>query len=153
MVDQELVREVEKAYFTYFRRHNEVAPMGDPVSGLRWQALEDVLETGEPDFYAAVEVDDAVGIVVVINGVLHLIRPTTTEVVTWTVGSLGGGTYKERLFVGENGQTLEGAFSHPRLPGDLTIRTRRWEDFARLKEIRDLFRHWVSMKEPATLGG
>lgn len=152
MADENLIREIEKAYFGYFRRRDEVVPvMGQAASGWRWQALEDVLETGDPDFYEAVEVDGTVCIVIVINGATHLVRPSETEVVTWSVGSLDGGRYKERLFSGENGPGLEGTFAHPRLPGALVIRARRWEDFGRLKEIRGLFRHWASMKEPVAL--
>lgn len=152
MADENLIREVEKAYLAFFRRRDEIAPVGDLASGFRWEALEELLETSAPDFYEAVEVDGVVCIVIVINGATHLVRPTKTEVVTWSVGSLGGGTYKERLFSGENGRELEGTFGHPRLPGALVIHARRWEDFGRLKEIRALFRHWASvMKEPAAL--
>lgn len=139
-------RKIEDTYFRFFRTRGETAPPSERESNLRWRVLEDLLATGDPDFYATVEIDDTPTILIVIDDAAHLITTSEQEAVAHSVGSLGGGTYEEHLGIGENDEyVIDARYRHPSLPGEIVVRTDSHDAAQRTKPTRDELRRWASL--------
>jgi hypothetical protein len=143
-IDENLVKEIERAHIAYFRGRNQVWPLVQGEQALLWHALERLVEDERPDFWEAVEIGGTVCLLVVTGGSASIISVEGDKAVTRHLGSLVAGSYTETISHGEEGYTLEGVFEHERLVEPMRIRADRWRDFDTVKGARDVFRRWAS---------
>jgi hypothetical protein len=150
MTDQNLIRSIEDAYLRYYRRRRDqvalTVPNAERESNFRWSALYSLLDDGVvPDSFHAVDFEEGIAILVLIDSAAHLIKTSDTGSLILSVGPLAGGVYEERISVEDGAEVLAGTFRHSQLPAPLGIHTGRWDEDKAAKATRELFRKSASV--------
>jgi hypothetical protein len=135
-------KEIRDNFFLYHRRRDREVAWSDTELGLQWQALEDLLELGQPEFFETVEMGGKPSILVVIGGGAHIVTQEGAEVEVRSV-DLRGGTYVEVQSASKDETTLICRFEHDALPAPLTFEIEKWEQRPSVADLRMQLRKLV----------